>query len=147
MQSQVPPHSLARSEVHHQISQSVNHIRHADLPGEEGGLQGGAGKIRTIQVHLTVEELRLVDPISSNCVFGIAVCAIQLTMAEIQFIVDKLNEPPFSKDLRLVREHAVLWFVSRCALPFRARFCPRVEIRATSSRSAMLPLEPLASLV
>lgn len=23
-------------------------------------------------------------------------------MAEIQFIVDKLNEPPFSKDLRLV---------------------------------------------
>ena len=24
-------------------------------------------------------------------------------MAEIQFIVDKLNEPPFSKDLRLVR--------------------------------------------
>lgn len=25
------------------------------------------------------------------------------TMAEIQFIVDKLNEPPFNKDLRLVR--------------------------------------------
>lgn len=24
-------------------------------------------------------------------------------MAEIQFIVDKLNEPPFNKDLRLVR--------------------------------------------
>lgn len=23
-------------------------------------------------------------------------------MAEIQFIVDKLNEPPFNKDLRLV---------------------------------------------
>lgn len=35
-------------------------------------------------------------------------------MSEIQFIVDKLNEPPFSKDLRLVRwanEHSVLCFV------------------------------------
>lgn len=28
-------------------------------------------------------------------------------MAEIQFIVDKLNEPPFSKDLRLVRKQRV----------------------------------------